>query len=235
SVQALYGLLQFAVDNGSALEGARRAAAGTLDARGRASIVRLRLQLAVAGAAAMLGISAIAGSRAVAAASTYALAVVLFALLRYWEPFGRGSSEPWASYIVLRSAAPALAAAACLVASTRFPLPLAGAAECAAIVGVALAFSLTPLRDLTAAVRADRGPWLEAAAIGLPSLVWQVALAAGVVLAGLAGAAATSGVVAVGMRLVTGLMQLSGVISTSLFPALARTGQRVSATYENGK
>ena len=129
SVQALYGLLQFAVDNGSALEGARRAAAGTLDARGRASIVRLRLQLAVAGAAAMLGISAIAGSRAVAAASTYALAVVLFALLRYWEPFGRGSSEPWASYIVLRSAAPALAAAACLVASTRFPLPLAGAAD----------------------------------------------------------------------------------------------------------
>jgi len=47
AAQALYGLLQIAVDNGSAWHGARIAAAGALDDDRRGEIFRIRLQFVV--------------------------------------------------------------------------------------------------------------------------------------------------------------------------------------------
>lgn len=221
AAQALYGVLQYAADSGSALYGARLAAGGRLDDPQRAAIVRLRLQVAVAGVTIALAVGVIGGRDMLMAISPFSLALFLFAVLTYWERYGAGDSGPWSAYLVLRSAAPATAAAVALLLGRNLPLPAAGAAECAAIVLVGAAFRLRPGAALVSARSARPGPWRSVVAIGLPSLLWQLGLAFGIVVLGASGAAASAAALAVGIRLLTGLNQLTGVISTALFPRLA--------------
>jgi len=110
AAQALYALLQTFVDSGTSLHGARMAAAGALDEAARAAVVRCRIQFAAAGAVFAIAVGAIGGGRSLTATAPYAAALVLFALMNYWESFGYGESRPWSAYVVLRTAAPAAAA-----------------------------------------------------------------------------------------------------------------------------
>jgi O-antigen/teichoic acid export membrane protein len=222
AAQALYAVLQYASDNGAAFHGARLAASGRLDPATRGSLVRIRLQLAGLGCVAALALGAAGGRNFLIAVAPFTVALVLFALLPYWEHFGRSESGPWSAYVVLRSVAPALAAAAALLLDRNLPLVAAGAAECAAIAAVAVAFRFRPATDLRLAVSAQRGPWRSVTAIGLPALLWQIGLSSGTIALGAFGVAASAAVLGVAVRLLTGVNQLATAFSNAVFPVLAR-------------
>lgn len=226
AAQALYGFLQIAVDNGPAWHGARLAAAGSLDDDRRGELFRLRLQLTAPSLIVGLAVGVVAGRTVFLAIVPFMLALVLFALLNYWEDFGRGKAAPWSSYIALRALGPGIVATIYWLAGVRFPTPLAGCIECAAILVVAWGFRLQPLRGLTLARHARRGPWQEAISIGSISVLTQGALTYGTVLLAATGHAASAAVLAVGIRFLTGVSSVLGVVITALFPALAR--QRAS-------
>jgi O-antigen/teichoic acid export membrane protein len=226
AAQSLYGLLQYAADNGTAFHGARLAASGALDAEARGAIARVRLELAGFGAVATLVVAAVGGRTFVEAAAPFALALGLFAVLGYWERFGLGDGAPWSAYLVLRSAGPALAAGLFLAAGRDLPVAAAGLVECAAVLAVALAFRLGPAHQLRLGLAGPRTAWREAVGVGLPNLVWQLGLFAGIVLLGASDAAVAAAALAVSVRLLTGVNQLAGVLATSLYPRLAgRSGE----------
>jgi O-antigen/teichoic acid export membrane protein len=224
AAQALYGVLQYVVDNGSGFHGARLAAAGNLDAAARASIVRLRLQLALPAGALALAIGAVGGRGLFEAMLPFALALPLFALLTHWERFGLGHGGPWSAYLILRGAGPAVAAVLFLAADARLPGFVPGLVECAVIAIVALAFRLRPWRNLLSVRTAAPGPWRSTVEIGLPTMIGQLALAAGTVMLGMFGRASAAAELAVSVRILTGVNQVSGVLATALFPKLARAG-----------
>jgi O-antigen/teichoic acid export membrane protein len=225
AAQALYALLQFVVDNGSAFHGARLVAQGRLDDRERARIARLRLELAGGSAVVLLAVGLAAGGTSLTAAAPFAAALVAWALFRYWEPFGRGDGRPFSLYVVLRSWAPALVAAPFLLADAAFPVYAAGLAEIAALVALAAAFRMRLVGQLRDALRAPRGPWLSVALLGGPIVLFQLTLATGTVLLNAVGLAAAAATYAVGMRLLTGVNQLTGALATALFPGLAAARQ----------
>ncbi|HEY8626743.1 MAG TPA: hypothetical protein VIL56_00415 [Gaiellaceae bacterium] len=224
AAQALYGVLQFVIDNGSGFHGARLAAAGRLDAKARASLVRLRLQVALPAIVLVGGVGAVGGWELVEAVLPFTLALALFALLTHWERFGLGDSGPWSAYLILRGVGPAATALVFLAAAARLPVFVPGLVECAVIGVVALAFRLRPLTNLVRALAAPRGPWRSAVDIGLPNMIGQLGLAAGTVLLGMFGRPVAAAELAVSVRLLTGVNQLSGVLATALFPELARSG-----------
>jgi len=224
AAQALYGLLQIAVDNGSAWHGARIAAAGALDDDRRGEIFRIRLQFVVPSLVVAFGFGLAAGSTALAAIAPFMFALILFALLNYWEDFGEGNAAPWSAYIALRAFGPAVAAMICWLTPVGFPAPLAGVLECIAIIAVAAGFGLRPLRGLVLARRARSGPWREALTIGSTSVLSQGTLAYGTVLLTTTGHAANAALLAVGVRLLTGVNGIVGVVTTALFPRLAKRG-----------
>ena len=228
AAQALYGVLQIVIDNGPAWHGARLAAAGSLDDASRGSIVRVRLQLCVPAAAAGLAIGVIGGKEFFWAVVPFMVALFLFALMNYWESFGVGDPAPWSGYLVLRSLAPALAVGLVHVSGHSFPAVLAGIIECGVIIGVAVGFRLRPVPDLWSALRATRGPWRSVSAIGLTSLVGQATLAAGVLLFTVTGSPAAAAILAVSVRLLTGLNGVSGVVGTALYPRLADNATRLA-------
>jgi O-antigen/teichoic acid export membrane protein len=221
AAQAAYGVLQVIVDTGSGFFGARAAAVGSLDDAGRGSILRLRLLAAAVGGTLLVLVGGAGGADSLLAAAPFVAALVLFALLRHWEPFGLGDSRPWSAYLVLRSSIPTALAAVCLAAEASFPLFLAGLGECAAILAVALGFGLRPFAGLKQAIAARSAPWRSVLLIGLPAVLGQVALASGTVLLNVFGAAASAAAFAVSVRLLTGLNHLSGILPTALFPRLA--------------
>jgi O-antigen/teichoic acid export membrane protein len=224
AAQALYGVLQFVVDSGATYHGARLAAALKLDSPTRASIVRVRLQLAVAAAGIALAIGAAGGARLLVANAPYAVALVLWALFNYWESYGLGDGKPLSAYLVMRAAAPTASAIPFLVLDKTLPIWAAGVAECVALASVASWFHLDTFDTFFAALRARRGPWREVLTVGLPGVAWQVGLASGTVLLAATGAAAAAAFLGVGVRLLTGANQLAAVLVTALFPALARAG-----------
>lgn len=225
AAQALYGLLQFLVDNGPGFYGARLAGSGALDQPARGSIVRMRLQLAAPAVAVSLVVGAVGGSTSFVATAPFAAALVFWALFSYWEPYGRGRSGPFSTYLILRSFIPAGLAALCLASGLHFPVFLAGVAECSAIASVIVSFRLEAAQDLRRAVGARRGPWRSAMAIGIPTVISQIGLASGTVLLNMAGSRLSAAAMAIGMRLLTGTYGLAGVFATSLFPSLVREGR----------
>jgi hypothetical protein len=232
AAQAVYGVAQFLVDSGTVFLGARAAAARTLDPTGRAAIVRLRLTLAALAAPAILALGGAGGGDSLLASAPFAAAILLYAGFDYWSPLGRGDSRPWSAYVGVRSVVPAVAATVFVVLGTQFPLLLAGVLELV-VLGAAGALARTyRLADLPRAVGPSGLRWREVMDIGLPSVLWQLMLASGVVLLNVSGAPAAAAVLAVGIRLLTGLNQLAGVAATSLFPRLAgraadRTAERI--------
>ncbi len=158
AAQALYGVLQIVVDNGAAFHGARLAAASTLDASSRASLVRVRLQLAAAAAVVTFAVGAAGGWTSVQANAPFAAALVLWALFNYWEPYGRGDARPMSVYLVLRGVAPAVFAGVFLGLGTTLPACAVGIAECLSLIGVEAYFHLHPLRAFRTALKAGRGP-----------------------------------------------------------------------------
>jgi O-antigen/teichoic acid export membrane protein len=223
AAQALYGFLQIAIDNGPGFYGARLAASRRIDANTRGSIVRVRLLLALGSAGLALAIGAAAGTRSLEATAPFAVALVLFGALNFWEPYGLGDVRPWSAYVVLRSLAPAGAALVLFLLGHPFPLVLAGIAECCVIVLVSVAFGLSGRAGVFWALSARGGPWRSVTRIGLPVVIGQAGFAAGTILLNATGAATAAAVFAVSIRLVTGINQLTGTFATALFPHLARS------------
>lgn len=221
AAQALYAVVQNPLDVGTSFLGGRRAARGELDDSVRGSLVRTRLGVGAMGILVVLAAMAAGGEDALQAMGPFVAALPLFALLNVWERYGTGDAAPWATYIFLRAANPAMAAAVCFAVGADFPLPLAGAAECAAILIVMLAFGLQPIRHARLAYRSRLGDLRAVVNIGLPSVLSQASLSAGTILLSLSGANVAAATFGVGLRLLTGLNNLLGVLSSALFPRLA--------------
>ena len=233
AAQALYAVLQALVDVGPAQLGARRAARGAVDERVRGALTRTRLTLALPAAAGAL-VFALAGHGATAlAVAPFAVALPLFALLNVWERFGRADSAPQATYVFLRGAAPALAAGVCFALSATFPPYLAGVAECAAIIAVMAVYRLRPLHLARLARSHRREPLRVIAGIGGLAILFQLSIASGTLLLSASGANAAAAVMGIGVRLVTGANGLLGVLSSAIFPRLARTSADPSAAAGN--
>jgi len=225
AAQALYGVLQFVVDNGAAFHGARLASVHRLDSSSRSSLVRVRLQLAAVGSVVLIAVGAGGGLRFLSANGPYVIALFLWALFNYWEAYGLGDGRPWSAYLVLRAWGPLLATLPFLVDGRHAPVYVAGVAECASLFLLLSLLRLQPLESLRAAVRAARGPWRSVITIGLPSLAWQVGLGSGTIVLALAGHPGAAGALGVSVRLLAGVNQLSGIAVTALFPRVASQGQ----------
>lgn len=235
AAQALYGVLQFVVDNGAAFHGARLASSNKLDDVSRSSLIRVRVQLAAVGCIATIALGAAGGVHFRLANAPYVIALGLWALFNYWEPYGLGDGRPWSAYLVLRAWGPGVATLPFLLAGRHSPVYIAGAAECVCLILLLGLLRLRPLESLRAAARASRGPWRSVIAIGLPSLAWQIGLASGTIVLALAGRPAAAAALGVGVRLLTGVNQLSAVVVTALFPELARRGDSPPAREEGEK
>jgi len=233
AAQALYAVLQALVDVGPAQLGARRAARGAVDERVRGALTRTRLTIALPAAAGALAFALVGRGETALAVAPFALALPLFALLNTWERFGRADSAPQATYVFLRGAAPALAAGVCLALSVTFPPYLAGVAECAAIIAVMAAYRLRPLHLARLARSHRREPLRAVARIGALAILFQLSIASGTLLLSASGANAAAAVMGIGVRLVTGANGLLGVLSSAIFPRLARTSADASATAGN--
>jgi O-antigen/teichoic acid export membrane protein len=225
AAQALYGVLQLVVDNGAAFHGARLASSGKLDESSRSSLIRVRLQLAAVGCIVMLAVGAGGGLRFLVANLPYVGALGLWALFNYWEAYGLGDGRPWSAYLILRAWGPPVASVPFLLGGDNSPVYLAGAAEFVSLILLLGLLRLRPLESLRAAAHAARGPWRSVITIGLPSLAWQVGLGSGTIVLALAGRPVAAAALGVGVRLLTGVNQLSAVVVTALFPELARRGE----------
>jgi O-antigen/teichoic acid export membrane protein len=225
AAQATYGFLQIVIDNGPGLYGARLSASRRIDAELRGSILRVRVELGALCALLGVAVGAAGGLPSLQATLPFALALFLFAALNYWEPYGHGDIRPWSTYVVLRAAAPAGLAVLCFGLHEPFPVWLAGLAECSVILTVAGAFRLRTYEAARAALSARRGPWRSVTRIGLPVVIGQLGFACGTVVLNATGAVAAAAVFAVGIRLVTGLNQITGTLATALFPQLAAGGR----------
>lgn len=229
AAQALYAVLQTLLDAGPSQLGARRAARGALDDGVRGALTRTRLSVAFPGAALTLVFAATGHGATALAVLPFAAALPLFGLLNVWERYGMGDGGPWAAYLFLRSAGLAFAAGTCFILSLRFPPFLAGALECASILAVMAIFRLRPLRLARLAGGSDREPLRDVASIGALAILFQLTTASGTLLLSASGANAAAAVLGVGLRLVTGLNSLLGVLSAAIFPRLARTSGDPSA------
>ena len=179
AAQALYAPCRSSSTPGPTFYGARRAAAGTLDDGTRSSITRLRLQLALASALVALAVGAAGGPRSLSATAPFAVALLLFGALNYWERFGLGDSKPWSAYVVARAAGPALAAGIVVAFGGTLPVYAVGLLECLAIVAVSVGFRLGSWRTARLAFHAERGPWRSVVPISLPGVLAQLGLASG--------------------------------------------------------
>jgi O-antigen/teichoic acid export membrane protein len=222
AAQALYGVLQVAVDTGSSYHGARLAASNRLDDEGRGAITALRLVVGGAASAVLLVAGVLGGSSAFAAMAPFAGATLLFAVFPYWESFGRGNGRPLSSYVVLRGAAPAALAVGYAASGRSLPIPLAGATECVVIVTLAVGFRLRPVAALRRALSARRLPWRAVLNVAVPFAAGQATFAAGTVLLATTGLPAAAAAFGVATRLLTGVNQVASIVATSLFPWLAR-------------
>jgi O-antigen/teichoic acid export membrane protein len=222
--QALYVSLQIVVDSGAWLYGARAAARGELsdDARGR--IVGVRLELAAMGVLVFGAFAVAAGGAMPQAVLPYALALLLFAVMNTWEPFGRGHRAPYMSYLVLRSLMPALVAWALLAAAPAQPVAVPGLAECVTIMTALVVFRLRPLRQLRRALEVRSGPRAAILTVSLPQIAAQLVVSAGTLTLSLVGAAASAGMVAAGVKLLGGFTTLVGSAMLGFFRGLAQLG-----------
>lgn len=233
AAQALYAVLQNPLDIGTFYYGAREAADRPLADEERGSLVRIRLTIAVVAMCVGVAFAIVGEPKTMQAVAPFILALPLFALLNAWERYGAGDALPWSSYLLLRTAGPALAAAAFLLANSSMPLFVPGVVECLSIAGIAAVFGLQLPRNLLLALRARTGPWRSVTHIGAVSIFSQLTLASGTLLLSVSGANAAAAVYAVGMRLLTGLSGLMGVLGTALFPRVARNAKRDSGSLDD--
>jgi hypothetical protein len=222
--QALYLSLQIVVDSGSWLYGARVSARGELSDDARACMVWVRLELAALGVLVCGAFAAAAGGAMPQALLPYSVALLLFATMNTWEPFGRGRRAPYMSYLVLRSLMPALVAWVLLATAPAQPVAVPGLAECVTILTAATVFRLRPLRQLRRALQVRSGPRAAILTVSLPQVAAQLVVSAGTLTLSLVGAAASAGMVAAGVKLLGGFTTLVGSAALGFFRGLARLG-----------
>lgn len=221
AAQAMYAVLQIVIDSGTAYHGARLAASGELTSDHREDLVRSRLLLALVCIPVAVVVAALGSTDFLAATIPYLAALLLMAVLNWWEPYGHGRVGPYAGYLFGRSAGLMIVAGTLYVVGRKFPVELAGIIECGVLVIIMMTFRLWPAGPH--GLRPSRqAPWRSVFDIGLPAVVSQYNFAACVVILGLAGQNTAAATVAVGGRLLSGMLGLNGALSSGLFPRLAR-------------
>jgi len=219
AAQALYGLLQVLLDTGSLLHGARLAAVNGVTSEIRGEICASRLLIALAGLAVSIPILTTVAAGLVEPFLPYAPALLLFALLNVWEPYGEGQAGAYAFYVALRSAVVAVAVVIVYVIGQSMPPIGVGLCEIVAVLTTGFAFrAWTRPREVRFPARAF---WRSIRDVGGPSLMTQATYAAGTLILGAAGNTTAAAVAGVGTRLLTGLQGLSGTITAGLFPSIA--------------
>jgi hypothetical protein len=124
----------------------------------------------------------------------------------------------------VRSVLPAAVASAYVLADGSFPIALAGALECVALLLLIAVTGQRPLRELLLALRNRGARWRPVLTIGVPALLQQGSVAAGTIALSAAGAPRAAGAFAACVRLLTGLNALNGIVATAMFPSLAERG-----------
>jgi len=225
TAQAIFAVSFLVVDNGSTYHGARLAARGELDGRMRASLIRLRVQLAAGGALIGTALALSGGSPTALAFAPYALALSLIGVLNTWERWGEGDSRPIAFWIGARGLGLVGLAGGVRIAGARLPLWSPGLIEGVVVVLVATSFRLGLTHHARNALGAERGPWRSTALMGMPAVLTQLAFASGVILLNAAGLAAAAAVVGMAVRLLGGVANGANVLTAALFPRLANVGR----------
>ncbi len=222
AAQALYLTLQVFVDGGAWLYGARVAASGAVDDVFRGQITYVRLEFAALGALGAAAFALIAGGAFPAAVLPYAFALVLFASLNTWEPFGQGRQGPYIAYLALRSITPGIVAWVLLVAGENQPVSAPGLAECGTLLIVALAFRLAPLRQMGRALRVRRGPRKAIIRVTLCQTAAVSMVAVGTLTLSVAGAAAAAGTLGAGIKVMAGCATLIASGALGFFRSISR-------------
>lgn len=217
--QALYGVMQIVVDNGTAMHGARQSAGSTLTGAERDGIVVARLMMAVIGLVVSVGAVALAAPDFLRPLLPYAIALLPFALLNVWEPYGRGAVRAFATYLSLRSLVLAGTVTVCALTPLTFSVEMAGSSELVAILVTGCLFRAWSIP--TALGLPPAAVWRSIRDVGLPSFITQVTLASSTVILAMAGNPRAAAVAGVGARLLTGLQGVSGVVGAGLFPRFA--------------
>lgn len=220
TAQALYGVLQIIVDNGTSFLGARRSARGALTAEQRQEIVALRLALAMVCVVAGVAITGVGAGRTLEAFAPFAGALLLFAVLNVWEDYGAGRVLPYTAYLLLRSLTLAVVVSAFAIAGADAPLVIGGLCELGAVAIAMLAFRAVALPGRR--WRIDRATLRSTRDIGAPALITQYDFAAPTVIFGVTGHPRAAAVAAVTLRLLSGLQGFNGAVGAAIFPQLAR-------------
>lgn len=219
AAQALYGLLQVLLDTGSLLHGARLAATNGVTPEIRGEVCASRLLIALAGLAVSMPILTIVATGLVGPFLPYAPALLLFALLNVWEPYGEGQAGAYAFYVALRSTVVAVAVVIVYAIGQSMPPIGVGLCEIVAVLITGFAFRAWTLpREARFPARAF---WRSIRDVGGPSLITQATYSAGTLVLGAAGNTTAAAVAGVGTRLLTGLQGLSGTVTAGLFPTIA--------------
>jgi O-antigen/teichoic acid export membrane protein len=218
---AVFAVLFLVVDNGTSYLGARMAARRQLRPVDHASVTKVRLVLGASAGVVGLAIALSGGLRTALAFAPYGVALVLIGALNVWEWWGRGYPAPLATWIALRGGGLIGLAAIFYAIGSRLPVWAPGLVECASVVCVSRGFRLGVARQARAALRAGPGPWRSAMLIGLPAVLGQLALSSGVVILNNTGPAVAAATFAVGVRVISGLNNGAGLLTSALFPRLA--------------
>jgi peptidoglycan/xylan/chitin deacetylase (PgdA/CDA1 family) len=220
--QALYMALQILVNAGSWLYGARAAAVEPLSDEARAQTTRVRVELALLGVVACAAFATAAGGTMRLAILPYAVALLLFALMNTWEPFGSGRRKPYLAYIAFRSVVPALVATALLLSGSHQSVVIPGLAECATILIASAVFGLAPLRHVRHLLVTRAGPRMGILRVSLPQIGAYIVEATGTLTLSLIGAAASAGMFAAGIKILGGFATLVGSAALDSFRGLAQ-------------
>ena len=126
-------------------------------------IVRARLELAACSA--LVGVigASVGGIDLLVAFLPFAVALILFAVLNVWEPYGGGRIAPYATYLFVRSGLLALVLTIYALLDAHAALPVVGTCEVLAVAGVGAAFGAwarpAAAYDRRASCRGLSGTW----------------------------------------------------------------------------
>jgi O-antigen/teichoic acid export membrane protein len=222
SAQALYLTLQVFVDGGAWLYGARAASSAAVDDRLRGQITYVRLEFAALGAAGSIAFALFAGGAMPAAVLPYAVALLFFAALNTWEPFGLGRHGPYVAYLALRSITPGIVAWCVLAAGDTQAVWAPGVAELATLLTVTLVFRLHPLRAVRRALQVHEGPRRAIMRVTVCQTAAVAMVAVGTLTLTAAGAAAAAGTLGAGIKVMAGSATLIASGALGFFQSISR-------------
>jgi hypothetical protein len=152
----------------------------------------------------------------------YAVALLFFAALNTWEPFGLGRHGPYVAYLALRSITPGIVAWCVLAAGDTQAVWAPGVAELATLLTVTLGFRLHPLRAVRRALQVHEGPRRAIMRVTVCQTAAVAMVAVGTLTLTAAGAAAAAGTLGAGIKVMAGSATLIASGALGFFQSISR-------------